>query len=187
VFDPFGGWGDRMIAAAAAGVQKYCCTDINIDLITGYTQIARMLREKTDTEIGFRFMPVEKYSVTEFISDYGKDVPDVIFTSPPFYNYEVYSDKISKKYTEWKETWFFPVMDRMWGMLKSDGYFAIHLSGISCKMSVDLQEFMAKRGREYIGAIACGYDQKFPLPVLVWKKDKKDPVLIMPPAKSIIR
>lgn len=209
VFDPFGGWGDRMIGAAAAGVQKYCCTDINQDLIAGYNEMANMLRKKSKTQIGYRFMPIERYSVDEFKSDFGSEAPDCIFTSPPFFDYEIYSPDRDRErsgsaqtdnetdtklgnakaverhghYEDWRDNWLYPVLDRVWGMLKPGGYFAIHLSGVRCRMSVDIQEFMATRGRKFRGIIACGFDKKFPLPVLVWQKNKKDHILLLPPAK----
>ena len=190
VFDPFGGWGDRMIGAAAAGVQQYCCTDINQDLIVGYNKMANMLREHSKTQIGYRFMPIERYSVNEFKSDFGSEAPDCIFTSPPFFNYEIYSDNGKsgsgqESYNKWRDTWFYPVIDRVWGMLKPEGYFAIHLSGIRCKMSIDLQDFMTARGRKFKGFIACGFDRKNPLPVLVWQKNRDDHILILPPAKLV--
>ena len=190
VFDPFSGWGDRMIGAAAAGVKKYVSTDTNTDLVDGYLQIRKFLKTKSKIHLKLHFMPIEMYSAKEFVDDFKSDPPDLIFSSPPFFNFEKYSkadvstSDTLDKYSEWRDNWFFPVIDRLWGMLAPSGNLAIHLSSMECNMATDLQKFMDVRKRDMRGVIACGAGTKKPLPILVWKKRKDEDVIIMPRAKK---
>jgi hypothetical protein len=190
VFDPFGGWGDRMIGAAAAGVIKYVCTDINDELTKGYAAMSEMLNTNSESVIKYRIMPIEKYSLLEFKDDFGSNAPDCIFTSSPFHNYEIYNieNPIIEKYDSWLNEWLLPVIDQLWNMLKPMGYLALHLPAVptnknnvkksSLDMATDLLKHQSKHGRKFNGIIACGYDKKFPLPIYVWQKRNNEPILI---------
>ena len=190
VFDPFGGWGDRMIGAAAANLIKYVCTDINTELEKGYAEMSEMLNTNSDSIIKYRIMPIEKYSLLEFKEDFGSNAPDCIFTSSPFHNYEIYNieNPIIESYESWLNEWLLPVIDRLWNMLKPMGYLALHLPSVSnnkggskkssLDMSSDLLKYQSQHNRKFNGIIACGYDKKFPLPIYVWHKRNNEPILI---------
>lgn len=188
VFDPFGGWGDRMVGASAAGVLKYVCTDINENLEKGYAELSEFLHTSGDTEIKYRIMPVEKYTLQEFKEDFGTNAPDCIFTSSPFHNYEIYNTDIPiiESYETWIQDWLLPIIDRLWGMLKPMGYLALHLptiagekhKGNSLDMATDILKHQSTHNRKFNGIIACGYDKKAPLPIYVWQKRHNEPILI---------
>lgn len=188
VFDPFGGWGDRMIGASAAGVLKYVCTDINENLQKGYDELSEFLCTNSDTKLKYRIMPIEKYALQEFKEDFGANAPDCIFTSPPFYNYEIYNNDIPiiESYETWLHDWLLPVIDQLWGMLKPMGYLALHLPNntsskvthTSLDMSMDILKHQSIHNRKFNGIIACGYDKKAPLPIYVWQKRDNEPILI---------
>ena len=194
VFDPFGGWGDRMIGASAADVIKYVCTDNNKELEKGYMEMSEMLNSNSKTVTKYRIMPIEKYSLLEFKEDFGANAPDCIFTSSPFHNYEVYNidNPIIESYELWFNEWLLPVVDQLWGMLKPMGYLALHLPSVarvqtikpnnlkksSLDMSADLLKYQSLHNRKFNGIIACGYDKKFPLPIYVWQKRNNEPILI---------
>ena len=189
VFDPFGGWGDRMIGAVAANVIKYVCTDINENLEKGYAEISEFMHTaKCETLIKYRIMPVEKYKLSEFKEDFGKNAPDCIFTSSPFHNYEIYNidNLIIESYEKWLDDWLLPIIDQLWGILKPMGYLALHLPATSntskkrssLDMATDLLKYQSRHNRKFNGIIACGYDNKFPLPIYVWQKRNNEPILI---------
>jgi hypothetical protein len=188
VFDPFGGWGDRMIGAAAADVIKYVCTDINANLKRGYSEISEFIQTGCETKIKYRIMPIEKYTLLEFKEDFGTNAPDCIFTSSPFHNYEIYNidNPVIESYETWLKDWLLPVIDQLWGILKPMGYLALHLPATSnttkkrssLDMATDLLNHQTRNNRKFNGIIACGYDKKFPLPIYVWQKRNNEPILI---------
>jgi 16S rRNA G966 N2-methylase RsmD len=189
VFDPFGGWGDRMIGAAAAGVKSYTCTDPNTNLIIGYKNIERFIIKNTEMDVRFRIMPVEAYSIDQYMEDFKKTKsPDFIFSSPPFFNFEIYSKSFDqstryKTYESWTNKWFHPVIDRLWGILKPGGNLALYLPYVDGDIAKDLLTMMNRRGRRFRGIIACGYNNKRPIPLFVWNKRTNEEIMILPPAK----
>lgn len=85
VYDPCGGWGDRLIAALATeSVELYYVRDVNPLVFAGYAEQCR------------RFDPSNK--VVAAMSPAEADAPaldyfDMVFTSPPYYKIEKYHGK----------------------------------------------------------------------------------------------
>lgn len=178
-FDPFGGWGDRMIGAAAAGVTKYVCVDANKSLDKGYQDIRTFLGTVSNMKIYYNLMQTENYGVEDFKKDFVNEAPDLIFTSPPFHDFEQYSNhEDSCKYTKFEDwiKWMFQILDRCWGMLRPDGHIALYLSSINCDIAKRIKTFMESRGRKFCGVISCSTRYKRPLPLFVWKKTSNEKI-----------
>jgi len=79
VYDPCGGWGDRLVAAMAMGID-YHCRDTNPLVLAGDSAMQQSY--KYDGKISFEYEPSEKTSP--------KGAYDLVFTSPPYWKAEKY-------------------------------------------------------------------------------------------------
>ena len=197
VLDPFAGWGDRALGAAGAGV-NYIGVDPNPELVPGYTMIHDFLASVSpDTTTRFRLIPFEAYGPAELSEDFPGEMrpagADLVFSSPPFYDYEIYSTDLRQSFVaagngagrnttllEWLRNWFLPVTDRAWGVLKPGGCLAYYLADKLGEMTKPLYDHMDAHGRHFRGVIACRRGKKRPMPLWVWQKGEIEPVIIPP-------
>lgn len=97
VLDFSAGWGDRLLAACGLGI-KYTGIDPNLSNVTGYNEIIKLTNANaTVFTSGAEYMPLKWLPFTSY---------DLIFTSPPFFDYEIYSSKLQSvsSYTTY-ENW----------------------------------------------------------------------------------
>ena len=132
ILDPSMGWGDRLIGALSLNVSKYVGFDPNIDLHKKYDEINSKLnkgldknpKKKTETE----FIP-EKFAYSK-ISDLSFDL---VFTSPPYFDFEVYTHTeadVNTSYKNWLDAIYIPYVNDMIKSVKKDGYVCIYISNI---------------------------------------------------------
>jgi hypothetical protein len=136
VLDPCAGWGDRLIGAAAAGVRRYLGADPNEALRKGHAEIVRTLlpaeRQKAFT---VECTPFEALDLVK--AGYcGEDRPDLVFTSPPFFDFEVYADGAQARgqstegaagFDAWLRGFLLPALDKMWLALRPGGHLVLYL------------------------------------------------------------
>lgn len=126
VLDFCAGWGDRLIGAIASDI-KYTGIDINTDLFIGYGNIIKTLAINNDNKYIMINSPAETANIP--ISDY-----DLIFTSPPYFSSEIYSDKkenINKYNSDivtWLNNFMIPAIKNSFNHLKINGYLVIGLN-----------------------------------------------------------
>lgn len=136
VLDPCAGWGDRLLGAIAADVNEYIGFDPNIDLQQGYIDILKLANinqiiTKNPLELNFDngykiyLEPFEKNAL-KLKTNYF----DLVFTSPPFFDYEVYTPE-NPKYIDWIEEFYKPLMLHSCRCVKLNGYVAIHIDDTS--------------------------------------------------------
>jgi len=115
------GWGGRLVGACAVDLPKYIGIDNNIHLKTSYSRLSRFLKKNSSTEIELYFQD----SVT---FDYSKIEYDLVLTSPPYYNIEVYG-KLGREKTkeEWNRTFYIPVFEKTFKYLKKGGYYCLNI------------------------------------------------------------
>ena len=184
VLDPFAGWGDRMLGAAGAAVAKYVGVDPNPALELGHGQIAEFIgRNCPNTEASVRPIPFEEYGPEELEADFGSRGADFVFSSPPFFDYEIYSDdpRQSTRHNtleKWLDDWFLPVTDRAWGALAPGGCLAYYISDGRGEVTKPLCKHMSARKRKFRGVIACRRGSKRPLPLWVWVKGDDEEVAV---------
>lgn len=134
VLDPCAGWGDRLIGATLSScVEKYVAFDPNTNLRKGYIEemdamnIGLDVDDSTERSLVFQngyeihLLPFEmgiKYFQSESF--------DLAFTSPPFFDYEVYSET-NPKYTNWIESFYVPLFQQVDRCLKWEGRFCLHM------------------------------------------------------------
>ena len=117
VLDPFAGWGSRMLGAmASSSVYMYVGIDNNKNLKQGYDEMREELRLSNLTEIIYD----DCLNI-----DYSKYTYDMVLTSPPYYNLELYSNTTKKSKEEWNE-FYREIFRKVFECLENGGYFCIN-------------------------------------------------------------
>jgi 16S rRNA G966 N2-methylase RsmD len=115
------GWGGSIVAAAALNLEAYYGIEINTDLKEPYDDMVRYLRTKSNTEFSIHFSDAAEF-------DYAAMDYDTIFSSPPYYFIEKYSNNIGyKSKKEMDEKFYKPVFTRTYNGLKNGGHFIINI------------------------------------------------------------
>lgn len=137
VVDPCSGWGDRMLGADASStyVTRYTGFDPNKNLRPGYAKIMELCGNSVtyldETTIQFKngfvmkSLPFEVGSV---------DIPsksvDLVFTSPPFFDYEMYNND-NPEYKDWLKEFYTPLFLECNRIIKPQGFVCIHIADTS--------------------------------------------------------
>jgi len=126
VLDFSAGWGDRLLGALATpAVKKYHAYDPNPALVEGHAAILKRWARKRN----FKVVCAPAESVPKFTGKF-----DLVFTSPPFFDVEVYTDapgqSIQGRHSldAWLVEFLFPVVTRAWAALDTDGMMVLHLN-----------------------------------------------------------
>jgi len=124
VLDPFCGFGGRMIGAMMTGID-YKGYDLNVNLNEGYQKIYNdFLYKCPSSNINVEFIDSLQIDYTNIsqIYDY-----DMVFTSPPYKNIEIYRCSEKKTDTEWS-LFYDTIFQNTWNGLKDGGYFIININ-----------------------------------------------------------
>lgn len=132
VLDTSSGWGDRLCGFFATdGTEEYIGVDPNSSLQNGYLEQIKMYQ---------KIYPNKNAQVicdgAEFVdfSKFGKF--DFIFTSPPYFNCEKYSQdekqsyKLYKSSDSWLNNFLFVWIKNAWESLEDNGHMVINISDI---------------------------------------------------------
>lgn len=130
LFDPCAGWGGRMLGTISTGWEYVACepnpeTFKNTHILLG--DLPRDLSDKP--KVTLHNIPAEEFS-------YDLKV-DVVLTSPPYFNLEVYTDDGEQSYNKhntyeaWCNDWFLPLIEKSVGMLKLGGVSAWNVMNTS--------------------------------------------------------
>tara|TARA_R100000008_G_scaffold85358_1_gene75056 strand:- start:490 stop:1500 length:1011 start_codon:yes stop_codon:yes gene_type:complete len=181
VYDPCGGWGDRLVAAQASGVEYYC-RDVNPLVFSGYaTQ-----QQDFGGNVSFEFKGAEVDAPAE-------NYFDMVFTSPPYFKMEKYqgaeqSHAKYKTFEEWVNYFLIPMLENSWESLKDNGILAINISNVYVNHTInDLTTPVINFIKNNCEEISCiGYRMNkrpnssiakqngiFAEPIIVGKKIKK--------------
>jgi hypothetical protein len=114
------GWGGRLVAAAALDIPEYIGIDLNKELKEPYAKMTSDLKELTKTK--FTLMFQDALSV-----DYSKLSYDLVLTSPPYYNIELYSGIRERTKEEWNERFYKPLLSITWKNLKLGGHYCLNV------------------------------------------------------------
>ena len=118
------GWGGRLVGACALDVPKYIGIDQNKHLEIPYRDMSQFLRDQgTKTEMDLRF--TDSLNV-----DYSKLDYDMVFTSPPYYNIEIYGGNVKPMYAtkeEWDEQFYRPLFSETYKHMKRGGHYCLNI------------------------------------------------------------
>jgi tRNA G10 N-methylase Trm11 len=121
VLDPCMGWGGRLVGACALDVPNYIGIDMNKSLKEPYTQMVKKLKQLgTKTKIKLMFKDALKV-------DYSKLDYDMVLTSPPYYNMEIYEGADVKTEEEWEQDFYIPLFTKTYKHLKKGGHYALNI------------------------------------------------------------
>jgi hypothetical protein len=130
VMDPTAGWGGRMLGAMSLGI-KYTGIDTNINLKEGYD---KMIKDIVGDEPDYKMIWKSCLDI-----DYSKLDYDLVLTSPPYINMELYEnmDPFQNK-IDFYQKFLIPMMEKCYKGLKKGGHMCIN---ISVKMFKDLMKY----------------------------------------------
>lgn len=138
VLDPCAGWGDRLVGAAAAGLKAYVAFDPNKRLRRGYKRIMEACghacisgnseRLHFDNNFSVHSLPFEEGAKT--VLKHADNSFDLVFTSPPFFDYEIYIPT-NPKYKDWISEFYEPLMTEACRCVKPGHFVCIHIGDTS--------------------------------------------------------
>ena len=147
VLDFSSGWGDRMLAALAQGIE-YHGVDPNPELQASY----KFIIDNVKGNARVHCMCAEDYESDE--------VFDLMYTSPPYFTLEVYSkhkDQSTSKnatYDEWLNNFFYRMLKNAIKHVKQGGQIAVNIINWGqYKMLDDMIKFMLDNGQIFSGFI----------------------------------
>jgi hypothetical protein len=121
VLDPCMGWGGRLVGACALDVPNYIGIDMNKSLKEPYSRMTKLLKQLgTKTKIKLMFKDALKV-------DYSKLDYDMVLTSPPYYNVELYEGTDVKTEEEWEQDFYIPLFSETYKHLKKGGHYALNI------------------------------------------------------------
>jgi hypothetical protein len=115
------GWGGSTVAASALNLEAWYGVEINHDLKNSYDKMMSYLNTKSNTDLSISFMDALDF-------DYSSIDYDTVFSSPPYYFIEKYTNNIvykSKK--EMEEKFYKPVFSNTFKYLKPGGHYIINI------------------------------------------------------------
>ena len=188
VLDFSSGWGDRLVGFLASNAQSYIGIDPNTKLHEPYQKIVDYCN--TDKEVRFICSPAEDADLSDVKVDF-------IFTSPPYFDVERYSDEGTQswkrypKTEDWLEGFLFPTLKKCWGVLDEGGRIAINISDKvkgNKRVCQPMIEYMETLGATYEGVIGYRMSKRpgnhhslndelskadiFCEPIFIWSKGK---------------
>ena len=132
ILDFSAGWGDRLVAAIAHFADKYVAYDPNLALKRGHDNIIADLVSATDRPYSQnRFEVCYEPFETAYL---GNDTFDLVFTSPPYYDLEIYTQLAGQSiinypsFNEWLVMFLFASLRKAWSVLEAKGTMVIHIS-----------------------------------------------------------
>ncbi len=185
VLDFSSGWGDRLTGFLASDARYYQGVDPNANLLEGYHGLANEFNGPRTVLHTVGGAENQGYPNRCF---------DLVFTSPPYFNVERYTQeenqsfKRYKKIDQWLEGFLFPSLKSAWWGLDFGGHMAINISDVYSGHTINricdpMNGFIATlNGAEYQGAI--GYEMRkrpnsgalkgktgtFAEPIWIWRK-----------------
>jgi len=152
VLDMCAGWGDRLVGALLSPtVTTYFGSDPNVDLQPAYKNMIQQLGGSSD-HYQVSGQPFEDVDLCE-------QVFDTIFTSPPFFNYEHYTDlpgQSTNTHTtlqKWISGFLFPMLTKAWKHLQIGGHMCIYIQDIP---EFEICEKMVRECENLLGCIFMG-------------------------------
>ena len=179
ILDFSAGWGDRLLAAIAYDAERYLGYDPNPELQHGYQEMIQMFT--TSNKNRHYQVKIETFE-TANIPD--TETFDLILTSPPYYDFEIYisSDKEAAKsqsiikypkFNTWMVEFLFTSIFKCWNKLIIGGNMVIHLSDVYKTNYVEAMIIFILgwcEGSRFDGSIASIGDCGKPRPLWVFHK-----------------
>jgi hypothetical protein len=176
ILDFSAGWGDRLFAACV-GQNKYIGLDPNINNRRIYDTIIRnhgSLAKQRVITTGAEYLPDQ--ILQKNMLELGIQQFDLIATSPPFYDYEIYSDTAQSAMgfidaPRWLIFWLGQVIHKYMPFLHPGGYLALYIQDTDRNTFVEpLTLFILSNPTEFSGLVCCGLIHSTRFPMIVFQK-----------------
>ena len=199
VLDFSAGWGDRLSAALATNVvTHYTGIDPNTNLHPGYQSQIQAYNRNLDGDFfdwfgEFTLKTIHMiHSPAEDADLSGEGMFDLVFTSPPYFDKEYYSEESTQSYIRyptsdgWLSGFLFPVLQKVWGVLKPGGHLCVNIVDIKnfnptrrVEICDPMNDFVGGLpGARYRGSIGMKMkvrpnldSEEFCEPIWVWQKE----------------
>lgn len=144
VLDPCAGWGGRMLGTVASGA-KYIAFEPNTTTYQNLTRLAKYLKiEDQVTLICDDALKLENYEIPQV---------DLVLTSPPYYDIEVYSKESTQSinnyntYDDWAEHFLKTLIQLCLGKLNSNGVSCWNVGKVGNRdMNIDVERYHNQLG-----------------------------------------
>lgn len=121
VLDPFCGFGGRLVGAMMQNI-NYIGIDLNKDLEPGYTKLLSDFSKETKSNVELLFQDSNTVDYSKYKYKY-----DMVFTSPPYENIEIYKHMEKKSIEEWA-TFYKEIFQKLWDNLQPGGTYIININ-----------------------------------------------------------
>ena len=176
VLDFSAGWGDRLLGALAQqGIDMYLGFDPNPSLEKGYNEIIQHFAPH-DKHNSYQIR-IEPFETAEIDMS---ETFDLVFTSPPYFNFEIYTKEDEtqsiQKYpthSEWIVQFLFRSLYKSWCHLQLNGNMIIHLSDVYKTHYIESMTLFVLgwcNGSRFDGSIASIGDSSKPRPMWIYNK-----------------
>ena len=134
LFDPCAGWGGRMLGTVSAGWHYIGC-EPNVTTYNHLLEIIEFL--DISHKVTLHNIPYEDLDLTTV----GK--VDVVLTSPPFFDLEIYTNDSTQSYARhssydnWLTNWYQPMLENNMTLLSNNGLSCYNVMDGLCKDIVD--------------------------------------------------
>jgi hypothetical protein len=175
VLDFSAGWGDRLAGFYCGETTKsFVGIDPNTNNHPNYKKQVEFYKKhqtffEEPKEVELICSPAEDVDFTKYENHF-----DTIFTSPPYFNVEKYSDEDTqsyKRYTNidsWNKDFLHFTLDKLIFTLKKDGILAVNISDVYSapdkgylEICNPMNDFLKSKGLEYYGCIGMEMTKRF--------------------------
>lgn len=144
VLNPCAGWGGRLLGLASCLFEdiEYVETDPSSETFKGLKKLKEWLK------LGDNY---KQYNLPFEDLDVGGDYFDFVFTSPPYFNTEMYADEDSQSYKQaddynaWKTAWYYPMIDKIIKCMKKGAYCVLNVGNARYPMEKDAVSYLNKK------------------------------------------
>jgi tRNA1(Val) A37 N6-methylase TrmN6 len=165
VYDPCSGFGGRMLGSMVSNrTVHYIGTDVNSSLfspINSYQILGQFLVDNVGVKNTFSIDMIssDEMDKSEELNKHKGSV-DLVFTSPPYYSKEMYSDDKEQSYLkypnyrDWVEGYLYKTFEVVFKSLKPKGYCLINISDVNINskelsLEIDTIRILEKIGFKY--------------------------------------
>lgn len=177
ILDFCAGWGHRLVGALSEdkNIKSYTGLDPNRKLFAGYKQMIRTFVPKESwKKYEMICCPAETYLYSD------KNLFDLIVTSPPYYDYEIYTEENNnqsiqkyKTFEEWYEKFLMVTLKHTCRVLLPEGHLVLSISDtphIVPWVHTLIKDINSWMNMHYLGMMVYGEDLQHLQPLFVFKK-----------------
>jgi len=159
VLDFSSGWGDRLCGFyATPTTESYIGIDPNTKVYNNYFKQADFYKTLTkEKKVTLYNSPAEDVKLDA-------NIVDTVFTSPPYFNTEKYSNEETQSYKRYKTTdnwlngFMIPTLDMCWKALKEGGHLIINISdsaqgGVQKRVCDSMNDYIKSLGGTYLDGL----------------------------------